>query len=1043
MKTATGRGLLFLISFSLVVSIFASSGIIGEVQASGPTYTTHSVIRINNNGDLAALKSPGGVTGNGLLGDPYIIKGYDITGIGGACIYIGNTTVYLVISECRLHGNNAGIQLNRTVDVTVSNNICSGNGVYGIRMSVASHSVIEKNTLTSAGKDDMFFQDSNNNIIQNNTSTGSGHCSNWLSNSNNNTFSNNTSSGSFGGCGLQVQSSDYNTVSNNTLAGNGEFGIRLFDSSNHNTVIHNLCTGNTKSGIGMTSTSNNVLSNNICSGNDEYGIAQETSSGNAIYGNELTGNNGASSSFDASHVQAYDDAADHWNSLSYGNFWGDWTTPDADHDGIVDHPYPISGAGAKDYLPTVSCQGPHFELNGPSQAVKGENVTWSFLVRNDGKVTLQDVVVLDPLLNKTWTLGDMASGTSLQWSYQSAVPSYLNINNIAYATATDEYGGRNNVSGSHSVTVLLPPSSPQGLTVTVRDGGAVLNWTAPSTTGAASITDYRIFRGNSSGAEAYLGHTGDGSIRTFNDSGLVNGQTYYYQVSAVSLAGEGVRCSEAAAIPVGPPTAPRDLQATAGNALVDLAWSVPSSDGGAAIDHYIVYQNGVDVMHVTTTSATITGLNNGQIYSLTVSARNSVNSGPQTLAVSATPESPVTVPGVPTGPTAIPGDGQLSISWLAPSSDGGAAIDYYQVYVDGVVVSEHYATTSATVTGLVNDHSYNFTVSAHNSAGSGAQSSIGSATPSPDKTVPGVPTGITVTPGNAQISLSWTVPSSNGGETIDYYLIYFNGVVKTDHYATLPQTFTGLVNGQPYTFAIAAHNSVGTGPLSSAVEATPSPAPTLPGVPTELSAITGNAQVSLSWTAPANNGGAEVDYYIVYQDGIDVAHPIAALMIITGLVDGQSYNFTVAAHTSVGTGEQTLAVAVLPSSKAPVPGIPTGLIAALGDGQVKLSWTAPPGSSGIDYYVVYQDGVDVAHPSGNSTMITGLTGGQNYSFAVSAHNSYGMGNRSSAQTITPTSSNSATSSSGDDGMVYLLGFLALLAAVIAIVLVVRRKKKSQ
>ena len=447
----------------------------------------------------------------------------------------------------------------------------------------------------------------------------------------------------------------------------------------------------------------------------------------------------------------------------------------------------------------------------------------------------------------------LASGASLQLSYQSAVPSYLNITNSAYATATDAYGGSYNASDSHFITVLLPPSAPQGLTVTIHDGDAIVNWTAPT---GASITDYRIFRGTSSGSEAYLGHTGDGSTLAFNDSGLIDGQTYYYQVSAVSLAGESSRSSEAAAIPTGSPATPQDLQATPGNGLVDLVWSAPASDGGEPVDYYIVYQNGVDVMHVTSASASITG--------------------------------------------------------------------------------------------LVNGISYNFTVAAHNPVGSGAQSSIATAIPSPDKTVPGVPRELIVTPGNVQVSLSWTVP--------------------------------------------------------------------------------------------ANNGGAPVDHYIVYQDGVDVAHPIAASMIITGLVNGRSYNFTVAAHSSVGTGEQTPAVVVSPSSHGSVPGIPTGLITKSIDGAVMLSWTAPPGSSGIDYYVVYQDGVDVAHPSDNSTTITGLNSGQNYTFAVAAHNSYGVGLRSSAQGISASASNGATTPPGDGSTVYLLGVLALIAAVVAIVLIVRRKK---
>src|SRR5665811_962658 len=101
-KMANGRGLLILVTISLVISIFAPMGMIGDVQASGPTYVPHSTIHIDKNSDLVTLRSSGGCTGSGTVNDPYVINGYDISGnissTGGAGIYVANINVRLVIS---------------------------------------------------------------------------------------------------------------------------------------------------------------------------------------------------------------------------------------------------------------------------------------------------------------------------------------------------------------------------------------------------------------------------------------------------------------------------------------------------------------------------------------------------------------------------------------------------------------------------------------------------------------------------------------------------------------------------------------------------------------------------------------------------------------------------------------------------------------------------------------------------------------------------------------------------------------------------------
>lgn len=184
------------------------------------------------------------------------------------------------------------------------------------------------------------------------------------------------------------------------------------------------------------------------------------------------------------------------------------------------------------------------------------------------------------------------------------------------------------------------------------------------------------------------------------------------------------------------------------------------------------------------------------------------------------------------------------------------------------------------------------------------------------------------------------------------------------------------------------------------------PAPTKPGAPTSLSAIAGDAQVKLSWKAPANNGGATVDYYVVYQNGKDVTHVTGTTAVLNGLTNGVSYNFAVSAHNSAGIGTMSSIVKATPSASVQTPGAPTGFGATPGDGVVRLQWQAPASNGGaaIDYYVVYQNGQDVAHVNGAMATVTGLTNGMGYSFSVAAHNIAGTGITSNSVSVTPTSS---------------------------------------
>ena len=135
-------------------------------------------------------------------------------------------------------------------------------------------------------------------------------------------------------------------------------------------------------------------------------------------------------------------------------------------------------------------------------------------------------------------------------------------------------------------------------------------------------------------------------------------------------------------IPVeGVPSAPTGLSATTGDQRVTLRWTAPSRDGGSAITRYEYRyrEEGGSYGGWTTasssTSATVTGLDNGTTYEFQVRARNDIGPGSESNTASATLDE--SVPGAPTGLTATGGDGSVTLNWGAPE-DGGSQILRYE-----------------------------------------------------------------------------------------------------------------------------------------------------------------------------------------------------------------------------------------------------------------------------------------------------------------------------------------------------------------------------
>jgi len=284
-----------------------------------------------------------------------------------------------------------------------------------------------------------------------------------------------------------------------------------------------------------------------------------------------------------------------------------------------------------------------------------------------------------------------------------------------------------------------------------------------------------------------------------------------------------------------------------------------------------------------------------------------------TFIISCSQDEETFVPGAPTIGTTIAGDGQASIPFTAPANNGGATIIIYTATsspggINGTLSQAGSGTII--VTGLTNGTAYTFTVTATNSVGTSAASAASnSVTPA---TVPGSPTVGTATAGNAQASIPFTAPAANGGSPIIKYTATSSpgGITGTLSQAGSGSIIvTGLTNGTAYTFTVTATNNAGTS-LASAASNSVTPV-TVPGSPTVGTATAGNAQASVPFTAPANNGGATIILYTATSSPGGITGTLSqagsGTIIVTGLTNGTAYTFTVTATNSVGTSAASAA----------------------------------------------------------------------------------------------------------------------------------------
>jgi hypothetical protein len=184
--------------------------------------------------------------------------------------------------------------------------------------------------------------------------------------------------------------------------------------------------------------------------------------------------------------------------------------------------------------------------------------------------------------------------------------------------------------------------------------------------------------------------------------------------------------------------------------------------------------------------------------------------------------------------------------------------------------------------------------------------------------VPIAPTISSVTAGNTQLTLNFTAPTDNGGSTISDYEYSIDDGVNwiSSGSTTSPITITGLTNATTYSVKLRAINTTGNGAAPiSATNGTP--VATVPGAPTITSITAGNAQLSVSFTAPTDTGTSAIsDYEYSTDNGATwtLTGSTTSPIVITGLSNGTTYQVKLRAKNTSGSGNPTAATSATPTA---------------------------------------------------------------------------------------------------------------------------------
>jgi fibronectin type 3 domain-containing protein len=494
---------------------------------------------------------------------------------------------------------------------------------------------------------------------------------------------------------------------------------------------------------------------------------------------------------------------------------------------------------------------------------------------------------------------------------------------LAFGLSLYGCGGDSSSGGTSS-----KPAAPTNVTVTPGDGKAIVSW-AP----AEGATSYNIYysttKGVSDGSKADSGKI-ENATSPYTVTGLTNGVTYYFTVTALNSKGESGASQEQSAIPAPVPGPPADVSVSGGDSQMTITWGAVTD----ADSYNVYYGTSPGVTKTTGTKVAnavspkvVSGLQNGTTYYVVVTAVNGAGESVVSAEKSAIPSSSVQPPAAPTGITAVGSDEKATIHFNP--MPGATAYNIYYSTTAGVTKTNGIKVANvgptSTVGNLTNFTTYYFVVTAVGPGGESAESVEKSATPS---AVPAAPKGTSVYPGNTQVTVSWSTVT--GATSYNVYYSTTPGVTKSNGTkitnATNPKVVTGLTNDIPYYFVVTAVGPGGESSVSSEHSAIPSATPQPPASPNGVTAVSGpgTGQITVTWNLQITSTSYNI-YYVSGWTSDTNPSPATILAtgtkktvtavpyyaagtqsyVISGLPPGQQYSLVVSAVNTVGESGTT------------------------------------------------------------------------------------------------------------------------------------------
>lgn len=980
----------------------------------------------------------------------YVSDGTNITGCDAfqnsvRGIYLGFSTANNVTNSNSI-GNGIGILLREITWTNVAGNTVSnsaGGGFNtgdGIVLESSSHyNTILGNVVTFNADDGIYLRDANANELNGNTVTDNTGDGIYLRDAFLNELIGNNVSQNLGD-GIYFRNADDNNITNNEVFMNQDDGIYLRTSDNNN-LTGNEFSLNLGDGIYILSSSQNTLLTNDAF-NNRYGINFDSSSQNTLLGNNASYNR-YGFYFDSSSQNILDGNNASYNDCGiflYLSSYIDITATTMIRNGI--------------FIDQGNLQHWNTHVIDTSNTVNGKpvyywkNQTMGAVPVGAGQVILANCTSVD-ITSTTTTLGTVGIELGFSWT-NTLIANNASSNNWygIYLYSSDDnliwgntasFNGESGIHIGYSTDNTLT-SNPMELDGIWIEGNLIGHWNTQNIDTANNVNGKPVYylkdqSGGvvpSDGGEIILANCSNmeisGSELTFQTVGIEMGFSMNITIHANNLSNNRFGIY---------------VYNSDQNTIMNNTVSYNTEYGIQLVmsDVNLIYHN--NIIENTNQAFDDRATNDwNEIYSISGNYWSDYTgpdlySGPLQNLMGSDGIGDVANPidgnsidfyplinpwdytgSIPTEPQnllASAGNTFVNLTWNPPANDGGYPVYAYRIYRNTTSGTEVFYFESGSDlffndTTVVAGVTYFYMITAVTIIGEGPFSNEASDKPYSE---PSEPLGLLlVASGNSFVNLTWSPPATDGGFPITNYTIYRGETPGFPTYIIEIGNLTSFndttaINGITYYYNITAKNSVGEGPKSSEVSATPV---SIPGPPLNLITQEGDSFVNVTWNPPLDDGGSPITNYYIYRGDVPWVYQIVPAGQLwfndSSLTNGVTYTYNITAVNAIGEGPNSTEVSATPMT---VPSVPQSLQGIVGDTLVNLTWLSPAndGGSPITGYRIYKGtqpgNLTLLNETGNILFYedTNVTNGNTYYYVVRAINIVGEGSPSLEIPATP------------------------------------------